>query len=65
MGDKVRGTIAIIVGLFAFWQSYAYYQKHGMDWHVWFEAVAGALLIGIGTWRLRRKPVDLTSELLK
>ena len=65
MGDKVRGTIAIVVGVFALWQSYEYYQRSGMDWHVWLEVIAGLLLIGIGTWRVRRKPADLTSELLK
>jgi ABC-type nickel/cobalt efflux system permease component RcnA len=65
MGDKVRGVIAIAVGFFALWQSYVYYQRRGVDWHLWFEAVAGALLICIGVWRFRRKPADLTSELLK
>jgi ABC-type nickel/cobalt efflux system permease component RcnA len=65
MGDKVRGTIAIVVGVFAIWQSYVYYQRHGMDWRMWFEVIAGLLLIGIGIWRVRRKPADLASELLK
>jgi ABC-type nickel/cobalt efflux system permease component RcnA len=65
MGDKVRGSIAIAVGFFALWQSYVYYQRHGVDGHLWFEVVAGVVMIGIGIWRFRRKPVDLTSELLK
>lgn len=65
MGDKVRGSIAIVVGVFALWQSYEYYVKRGMDWRMWFEVIAGVLLIGIGIWRIRRKPADLASELLK
>jgi ABC-type nickel/cobalt efflux system permease component RcnA len=65
MGDKVRGTIAIVVGVFALWQSYESYEAHRVDGRMWLEVVAGLLLIGIGIWRFRRKPEDLTSDLLK
>jgi len=65
MNDKVRGTIAVFVGLFALWQSYVYYQKSGVTGRFWIDVVAGVALIGIGLWRILRKPVDLSAELLK
>jgi uncharacterized membrane protein (UPF0136 family) len=65
MGDKVRGTIAIFVGVFALWQSYLLYQAQRRDWHLWLELIAGTVLILLGVWRTMRKPVDPTVELLK
>jgi hypothetical protein len=65
MTDKIRGTIAILVGVFALYQSYALYQAHRRDWHLWLELVAGVVLIVLGVWRVQRKPVDPTAELLK
>ena len=65
MGDKVRGTIAIFVGVFALYQSFVLYQGGRRDWHVWTELGAGAILILIGIWRIRRRPDDPTAELLK
>jgi ABC-type nickel/cobalt efflux system permease component RcnA len=65
MGDKVRGAIAILVGVFALYQSYMLYQAYRRDWHLWLELAAGLVLIVLGVWRIRRKPVDPTAELLK
>jgi len=65
MGDKIRGTIAILVGVFAIYQSFILYQTQRRDWHLWLELAAGLVLICLGTWRIRRKPVDPTAELLK
>jgi uncharacterized membrane protein HdeD (DUF308 family) len=65
MGDKIRGALAIFVGAFALCQSFMLYQAHRRDWHLWVELVAGIVMIVLGTWRVRRKPVDPTAELLK
>ena len=64
MGDKVRGTIAIIVGVFALWQSYMLYRVHRTDWHMWVEIAAGIVLIAIGIWRVQRKAEDPAAEIL-
>lgn len=65
MGDKIRGAIAILVGSFALYQSYVLYQAYRRDWHLWLELTAGFILIVLGIWRIRRKPVDPTAELLR
>ena len=65
MGDKIRGTIAIVVGVFALWQSYELYRAGRVDWHMWVEVAAGLVLIAIGIWRVRRKAEDPAAELLK
>ena len=65
MSDKIRGTIAILVGVFALFQSYQFFERGIKDWHLWLEVVAGVVLIALGVWRLRHRPVDPTAELLK
>ena len=65
MSDKIRGSIAILVGVFALYQSYVLYQAQRRDWHLWITLAAGLFLLVIGIWRIRRKPVDPTAELLK
>ena len=65
MGDKIRGTIAILVGIFALWQSYVLYRAHHTDWHMWVEITAGALLLVIGIWRVQRRAGDSDAGLLK
>jgi hypothetical protein len=65
MTDKIRGTIAILVGAFALFQGYTLYRGGRLDWHFWLEVCAGLLLIVIGIWRVLRKPDDPSSELLK
>jgi uncharacterized membrane protein HdeD (DUF308 family) len=65
MGDKIRGTIAILVGVFAIFQSCVLYQAQRRDWHLWVELAAGMVLILLGTWRIRRKSADPTADLLK
>jgi putative Mn2+ efflux pump MntP len=52
MSDKVRGTIAIVVGLLALYQSYTRYQAHLRDWHIWAELVGGVVIIALGIWRI-------------
>jgi uncharacterized membrane protein YfcA len=65
MTDKIRGTIALLVGVFALYASYMLYRARRVDWHLWLELIAGTILIVIGVWRIRRKPFDPTAELLK
>jgi hypothetical protein len=65
MSDKIRGTIAILVGVFAIFQGYQLFLKGLRDWHLWLEIVAGLVLIVLGIWRVRRKQIDPTVELLK
>jgi cytochrome c biogenesis protein CcdA len=65
MGDKIRGTLAVLVGLFALYQSFVLFQAQRRDWHLWVELAAGLVLIVLGIWRMMRKPVDPTAELLK
>jgi ABC-type nickel/cobalt efflux system permease component RcnA len=65
MTDKIRGTIAILVGAFALYQAYVLYQANRRDWHMWLEVAAGLLLLCIGAWRVQRKAVDPTDALLK
>jgi uncharacterized membrane protein YfcA len=65
MTDKIRGTIALLVGVFALYESYVLYRAGRVDWHLWLEVAAGTILIVIGIWRIRRKPFDPTAELLK
>ena len=65
MTDKIRGVIAILVGVFALYQSYSLYKTGRQDWHLWLELVAGFVLLGLGIWRFQRKPKDPTAELLK
>jgi hypothetical protein len=56
MSDKIRGTIAIVVGLFALFQGTELYRAGQRDWHLWVELVAGVGLILLGVWRIKRKP---------
>ncbi len=65
MSDKIRGAIAILVGVFALYQSYALYRARRLDWHLWLELAAGVVLIALGIWRIRRATVDPTAELMK
>jgi len=65
MSDKIRGAIAILVGVFALYQGYSLYRAHRVDWHLWLDLAAGALLIVIGIWRMRRAVADPTAELMK
>jgi len=65
MSDKIRGAIAILVGVFALYQSYSLYRQHRLDWHLWLELAAGVVLIVLGIWRFRRAQADPTAELMK
>jgi ABC-type nickel/cobalt efflux system permease component RcnA len=65
MGDKIRGTIAFVVGMYALWQSYVLYQAHRTDWHLWGELAAGVVLILLGIWYFRRRVEDPAADLLK
>ena len=65
MSDKIRGTIAVLVGVFALVQGFILYSAGRVDWHLWTEVVAGILLILVGVWRIKRTPYDPTSELIK
>ncbi len=55
MSDKVRGTLAILVGFLALYQSYTRYQAHLKDWYLWPELIVGLVLIGLGVFLLIRK----------
>jgi ABC-type nickel/cobalt efflux system permease component RcnA len=65
MSDKIRGAIAILVGVFALYESFVLYRAHRLDWHLWLELAAGLVLIFLGSWRIRRSMTDPTEELMK
>ena len=65
MGDKIRGTIAILVGGFAMIHGFLRIHAGDWSWQPWLEVIAGLILLAIGIWRIRRKHFDPTSELLK
>ncbi len=65
MTDKIRGSVAILVGLYALYQSYVLFRAHRVDWHLWLEIVAGIVLLCLGVWRLQRKSVDPTIAPMK
>jgi hypothetical protein len=57
MGDKIRGTIAILVGSLCPVAELCVYQ--GTAWTgISGWSCGGVVLIGIGIWRIRRKPAD-------
>jgi type IV secretory pathway VirB2 component (pilin) len=65
MGDKIRGSIALLVGLFAIVQGGLRMYAGDMRWQIVLEVVAGLVLTALGIWRIRRKPDEPTEELLK
>ncbi len=64
MSDKIRGVIAVLVGLFALFQGFLLFEKGKVDWHLWTEVTAGIVLILLGVWRIRRQPYEAASDLL-
>jgi len=54
MNDKVRGTIAIVVGLFAIYQGFVLFEKKGNIPQTWMEFGLGTLAIALGIWRVQR-----------
>jgi len=65
MGDKIRGAIAILVGAFGVFRSLQLWRTGSHGWSLWLLLAAGLVLIVMGVWRLRQKPSDPASELLK
>jgi uncharacterized membrane protein len=65
MAAKIRNFLAIFAGAFGLVQSYLLYKGHTRDWHLWGEVTASVLLLGLGVWRIFRRPIDPTTELLK
>jgi ABC-type nickel/cobalt efflux system permease component RcnA len=65
MGDKIRGSIAILVGMFGLFRSYQLWHAGLRGSTPWLLLAAGLVLISIGAWRIRRKPADAAAELLK
>ena len=65
MGDKIRGTIAILVGAFGLFRSYQLFHLGARGWTPWLLILAGVVLLVMGFSRLRRKPRDPATELLK
>jgi uncharacterized membrane protein HdeD (DUF308 family) len=64
MGDKIRGVIAILFGAVGVVKGFLLYQAGHRDAKL-LVALAGVVLIALGIWRVRRKPVDPVAELLK
>jgi len=56
MNDKVRGGIAIAVGLFALYQGEQLWQMHPGIKQSYFEFALGAVAVGLGVWRYWYKP---------
>lgn len=65
MGDKIRGTIAVLVGAFGLFRSYQLFHAGIRGWTPWLMLAAGMILILLGGLRLRRKPADPVDELMK
>lgn len=65
MNDKIRGILAILVGIFALYEGWHMHQTRPGHWQVWFEIILGVVVIGLGVWRLRRNPKSKLDELLK
>ena len=65
MGDKVRGTIAILAGVFAIVRGSMGFHAGEGPWKTWGLLVAGAVVMALGVWRIRRKPEDPAAQLLK
>ena len=65
MGDKVRGTIAILAGVFALVRGAMGFMHGEGPWKTWGLLVAGLVVIGLGVWRFRRRPDDPAEELLR
>jgi hypothetical protein len=65
MGDKIRGTIAILVGAFGLFRSYQLFHLGFRGWTPWLMLAAGVILILLGGFRLRRRPADPVVELMK
>jgi len=58
MSDKIQGTIALLVGIFAIGQGYWRHHLGIFGWQPWGEVAAGVILILLSIWWLRRKPSD-------
>ena len=65
MGDKIRGGLAILVGVFGFFRSYQLFHQGMRGWTPWLMLIAGVILVLLGSLRIRRKPEDPAAELLK
>jgi hypothetical protein len=65
MGDKIRGTIAILVGAFGLFRSYQIFEDGIRGWTPWLMLAAGMILILQGGLRLRHRPADPVIELMK
>jgi uncharacterized membrane protein len=65
MSDKIRGSIAILVGLFGLFRSYQLWHAGARGSSPWLLLTAGVVLILMGAWRIRHRPADPTAELLK
>jgi len=64
MGDKIRGTIAVIFGVLGVLEGFVLYHEGYRGARLGVAAL-GVVVIAFGIWRIRRKPVDPTAELLK
>ncbi len=65
MNDKLRGILAILVGVFALYEGWKLYQIRPGHWQTWMELILGPVLIVLGIWRLQRNPKSKLDELLK
>uniref|UniRef100_E6QP01 Uncharacterized protein n=1 Tax=mine drainage metagenome TaxID=410659 RepID=E6QP01_9ZZZZ len=65
VNDRIRGVLAVVVGIFAMYEGYKLYQVHPNQWQTWVELAIGPVLIALGVWRFRRNPKSKLDELLK
>ncbi|MFC5861299.1 hypothetical protein ACFPT7_03245 [Acidicapsa dinghuensis] len=65
MSDKIRGALAIFVGAFGLFRSYQLWHAGVRGWNPPLLLLAGLVLIVLGSWRLRKKRVDVRSDLLQ
>ncbi|HEX4320513.1 MAG TPA: hypothetical protein VHZ52_06400 [Acidobacteriaceae bacterium] len=65
MGNRIRGTIAILVGAFGLFRSYQLFHRGMPGWTPWLMLAAGVVLILLGALRLRPERGDAGDELLR
>ena len=58
MGDKIWGTVSILVGAFGLFRSYQLFEYGPRGWTPWLLILAGLVLIVMGIRRFRRRPAE-------
>ena len=65
MSLKLRAVFAILVGIFGLIRAFQLWHAGAHGWPPRLLLLAGLVLLGMGLFRLLRKPADPASEWLK